>query len=114
MCVKFFLTVLSVLKTTALLLQLCFQPTKKADWKIKTSACNKKEVFKQLNAYLKKKQKKLTIEELNDVGEVHVVFDDDFPVLLKEGQREEGNELVRSDVVGSPDAFPHGKYIVVV
>lgn len=55
----------------------------------------------------------LTIEELNDVSEVHVVLQDDVPVDLHQGQGNEEDKVTRRDTLGCPDGFPDCKYIII-
>ena len=56
----------------------------------------------------------LTIEELDDVGKVHVVVDDDVPVGLDQGESDEQVEVRRADVLGRPDRFPHVEDVFVL
>lgn len=55
----------------------------------------------------------LTIEELNDVSEVHVVLQDDVPVDLHKCQGNEEDKVTRRDTLGCPDGFPDCKYIII-
>lgn len=55
----------------------------------------------------------LTIEELNDVSEVHVVLQDDVPVELHKCQGNEEDKVTRRDTLGCPDGFPDCKYIII-
>lgn len=55
----------------------------------------------------------LTVEELNDVSEVHVVLQDDVPVDLHQRQGDEEDEVTGRDTLGSPDGFPDCKHIVI-
>lgn len=55
----------------------------------------------------------LTVEELNDVSEVHVVLQDDVPVDLHQRQGDEEDEVTGRDTLGSPDGFPDCKHIII-
>lgn len=55
----------------------------------------------------------LTIKELDDVREVHVVFQDDVSVHLHECESNEEHKVVRGRVLGCPDGFPHGVHVIV-
>ena len=46
------------------------------------------------------------VEELDDVGEVHVAVEDDVSVVLDEGQGHEQEEVARDDEPGGPDGLP--------
>ena len=48
-----------------------------------------------------------TIEELDDVGEVHIVVQDDVPVILHQGQGDEQHKVTGAHVFGRPDHLPH-------
>lgn len=54
-----------------------------------------------------------TVEELDDVGEVHVVVADDLAVGLHQGQGDEQDKVLRRDVPGRPDHLPHSKHVLV-
>ena len=63
---------------------------------------------------MERKQKALdTVEEFDDVGEVHVIVDDDFAVKLDERQRDEEHEVRRAHVLRHPDRLPHPKHVLV-
>lgn len=55
----------------------------------------------------------VTIEELDDVREVHVVLQDDVPVDFHQRQGDEEDKVTGRDALGCPDGFPDGKHIVV-
>lgn len=55
----------------------------------------------------------LTVEELDDVCEVHVVLQDDVPVDFHQRQGNEEDKVTGRDALGCPDGFPDGKHIVV-
>ena len=57
--------------------------------------------------------KRRTVEELDDVGEVHVVVDDDVAVELHERQRHEQDEVRRADAGRSPHRLPHAEHVLV-
>lgn len=48
-----------------------------------------------------------TIEELNDVCEVHVVLQNDVSVDLHQSQGDEQNKVARGDILSCPDGLPH-------
>ena len=54
-----------------------------------------------------------TVEEFDDVGEVHVVIDDDLAVVFDEGEGDEQHKVGRADVSRHPDRLPHGEHIIV-
>lgn len=54
-----------------------------------------------------------TIEELNNVSEVHVVLQDDVPVDLHQRQGNEEDKVTRRDVLGCPDGFPDCKHVII-
>lgn len=54
-----------------------------------------------------------TIEELNDVSEVHVVLQDDVPVDLHQRQSNKEDEVIRRDILGCPDGFPDCKNVII-
>lgn len=54
-----------------------------------------------------------TIEELNDVCEVHVVLQDDVPVHLHQRQGDEEDKVTRGDVLGCPDGFPDCEHVII-
>ena len=55
----------------------------------------------------------LTVKELDDICEVHVIIDDDLSVILDERESDEENEVRRADVLSNPDALPHQKHVLV-
>lgn len=55
----------------------------------------------------------LTIEELNDVREVHVVFQDNVPIHLHQRQSNEEHKVFRGGVLSCPDRFPQGEDVIV-
>ena len=60
--------------------------------------------------------KVITIEKLDDVGEVHVIVDDDVSIHFEECQSEEEDEVCSAptrQVPGRPDSFPHEKHLRV-
>ena len=57
--------------------------------------------------------RELTIKELDDVGEVHVVVQDDVPVVLHQGQGQEEHKVAGADVLGCPDRLPHAEHVWV-
>lgn len=65
------------------------------------------------HAAIGKKINALTIEKLDNVREVHVVFEDDAPVVLHHGQRDEEDEVSGRHVPRSPDGFPHAEHVLV-
>lgn len=56
---------------------------------------------------------KFTVEELNDVGEVHVVLQDDVPVDLHQCQGDEEDKVTRGGIPGCPDGLPDCKHIII-
>lgn len=54
-----------------------------------------------------------TVEELDDVSEVHVVLQDDVPVDLHQRQGNEEDKVTRRDTLGRPDGFPDCKHVIV-
>lgn len=54
-----------------------------------------------------------TIEELDDVCEVHVVLQDDVPVNFHQGKCNEEDVVRRGDVSCSPDGLPHRENIII-
>lgn len=54
-----------------------------------------------------------TIEEFNDVSEVHVVLQDDVPVDLHQSQGNEEDKVTRGDILSCPDGFPDCKHILI-
>ena len=55
----------------------------------------------------------LTVKELDDVGEVHVVVQDDVSVELHEGQCQEEHKVAGADVLRRPDCLPHREHVRV-
>ena len=55
----------------------------------------------------------VTVEEADDVGEIHVVVDDDFAVKLDKCERYKQHQLRRADVPCRPDRLPHGKHVII-
>ncbi len=53
------------------------------------------------------------VEELDDVGEVHVPVEDDVAVRLDEGHGHEEVEVRRDHLPAGPDRLPHQVYLVV-
>lgn len=51
----------------------------------------------------------LTVKELDDVCKVHPVHDNDIPVSLQQGQRQEQHKLTTGHVLGRPNALPRRK-----
>ena len=49
---------------------------------------------------------KLTVEELDDIGEVHGVGEDDVAVGLEQRQRDEQHHVLRRHVPRRPDQLP--------
>lgn len=54
-----------------------------------------------------------TIEELNDVSEVHVILQDDVPVHLHQCQCNEEHEVTGRDMLCCPDGFPDCKHVII-
>lgn len=54
-----------------------------------------------------------TVEKLDDVGEVHVVLQDDVPVDLHQRQGDEEDKVTRGDTLGGPDGFPDCEHVIV-
>ena len=55
----------------------------------------------------------LTIEELDDVREVHVIVQDDVPVVLYQGQGQKEEEMGGGHVFGTPDGLPSYEHVIV-
>ena len=55
----------------------------------------------------------ITIEELDDVCEVHVVLQNDVSVDLHQREGDEQPKMAGGDVLGSPDGLPHREHIIV-
>lgn len=55
----------------------------------------------------------LTVEELYDVSEVHIVRQDYVSIVFKQRQCQEQNKVTRCDVLSRPYAFPHREDISV-
>ena len=55
----------------------------------------------------------LTVKEANNVGEIHVVVDDDFTVVLDESECYEQDQVRWAHVLSDPDRLPHRKYIFI-
>lgn len=55
----------------------------------------------------------LTIEELDDLSEVHVVLQDDVAVMLHECQGDEENKVAGGDGPGCPDGLPCREHVVI-
>lgn len=55
----------------------------------------------------------VTVEEFDDVGEVHVVLQDDVPVELHQGQRDEEHEVTGRGVLRRPDRLPHREHVII-
>jgi len=55
----------------------------------------------------------LTIKEANDVGEVHVIVDDDLAVELDESECYEEDQVRRAHVLSGPDRLPDREHIVI-
>ncbi len=56
---------------------------------------------------------RLTVEELDDVGEVHVVLQDDVAVQLHQRQRDEQHEVLRGGEPRGPDGLPQREHVVI-
>jgi len=54
-----------------------------------------------------------TIKEANDVGEVHVIVDDDLAVELDECECYEEHQMRRAHVLSRPNRLPHREHIVI-
>jgi len=54
-----------------------------------------------------------TVEEADDVGEVHVVVDDDLAVVLDERERDEQLQVRRGHVLRRPDRLPDREHVLV-
>lgn len=54
-----------------------------------------------------------TVEKLNDVGEVHVVLQNDVPVDLHQCQSDEEDKMSGGGIRGRPDGLPHGEHIII-
>lgn len=54
-----------------------------------------------------------TIEELDDVCEIHVVLQDDVSVDLHQSQRDEQDIVGGRDVFGGPDGLPDGEDVII-
>lgn len=54
-----------------------------------------------------------TIEELNDISEVHVVLQDDVPVDLHQCQGNKEDKVTRGDILGGPYGFPDCKHVLI-
>ena len=54
-----------------------------------------------------------TIEELDDVSEVHVVLQDDVPVDLHQRQSNEEDKVTRGSILSRPDGFPDREHVLV-
>lgn len=54
-----------------------------------------------------------TIEELDDIGEVHAVRENDVAIGLQQGKGQEEYEVAGGDVLGRPDHLPRGEDVVV-
>lgn len=54
-----------------------------------------------------------TVEELDDVSEVHVVVHDDLAINRDQGQGQEEDKVLWGDPGSHPDHLPHRKHILV-
>ena len=54
-----------------------------------------------------------TVKEANDVGEVHVVVDDDLAVELDQCERYEEDQVRRAHVLCRPDHLPDREHVLV-
>lgn len=57
--------------------------------------------------------RQFTVEKLNDVGEVHVVLQNDVPVDLHQCQCDEEDKVAGGGVLRCPDGLPYRKHIVI-
>ena len=62
----------------------------------------------------RKRVAELTVKELHNRWEIHVVFKDDRPVVLQHREREEKAEIRSGAHLGGPRALPHSKNIFIV
>lgn len=58
-------------------------------------------------------QARLTVEELDDVSEVHVVVDDDLTVNCYQRQGKKEDKVPRGNPGRHPDHLPDGKHVLV-
>lgn len=50
---------------------------------------------------------------LTDVGEVHVIPDNDVPIELDQRGSNEENKVGRGNRFGGPNCFPNPKYVLI-
>lgn len=55
----------------------------------------------------------LTIKKLDDVCEIHVVFQDDISIHFHKRQSNEEHKMFWGSVLGCPDGFPQGEHVVI-
>lgn len=53
------------------------------------------------------------VEELDDIGEVHVVVEDYVPIILHQGKCNEKDKVTRSYTTSHPNRFPHAEHVFV-
>lgn len=54
-----------------------------------------------------------TVEELDNIRKIHTIGQDYVPIGFHKRQRQEQNEVGRSNVLCGPNDFPHGKRVSV-
>lgn len=57
-------------------------------------------------------QKSLTVEEFDNIREVHCVGQDDVPVGFEKRQSNEQHHVLRGYVAGSPNQLPGSKHLI--
>lgn len=66
-------------------------------------------VFKCLNIF----DYFLTVEEADDIGEVHVVVDDNLAVIFDQCEGDEQDKAARAGMLSAPDRLPDSEHIAV-
>lgn len=55
----------------------------------------------------------LTVKKLDDICEIHVVFEDNISVHFHKCQSKKEHKVFRGSVLGCPDGFPQGEHVVI-
>ena len=57
--------------------------------------------------------KSFTVEEFDDIGEIHGIGQNDVAIVLDKCEGHEQDEMWRSDRTGRPNCLPNGEHVIV-
>ena len=71
------------------------------------------QIFVNWNIYVLNFTKRFTVEEFDDIGEIHGIGQNNVAIVLDKCEGHEQDEMWRSDRTSRPNCLPNGEHVIV-